>query len=1328
MTVKYYWRKLTIPRKFAVAFGLLLVLMSLVALAGYWAVNAVQKQTETAIVTSMQIYRLTLGMHNQLQQARRIEKEFILYRQPLGMDKTTQDLITLFHQNIGEVTISTSALQKLTSSSNVGEALRHSGAGLTAYNSLVNLYADNFDQAVSLTADLNRPETGVLARIEHSAASLYNTLQTSADPLIIQNYWEMRSAEKGYLLSRHSPDVPAIYRHIALLRRSLTELTQLNDIQKVNLLTELNYYEAAIKELVAVDSQLRELQTIFDSRISSLDPIANNLATEANNEVERARSEIGLTSQVASTFFILAVLAAIAFAVIIALVLNNSITRKVVQLSQAARALQQGRLDTRVDIQRGDELGALADTFNSMAGRMKNLIEQLETQASTAETRLFEAVDGISEGFSLYDAEDRLVLSNHNYREMHAGVEITPGMRFEEIIRVAAQRGHYMDAIGRVDEWVQERLARHRNPGRPFEELLSDGRWFQVSEYKTQDGDIVALRADITARKQLDKIQASIYRILEAANTVAQLDDLFRIIHSIIGGLMVAKNFYIALYDPATDKLTYPYYVDEFDEPPAGAEPLGHGLTAYVLRADAPLLTSAETIEKLMQQGDIAPIGTIPVDWLGVPLRINDQAIGVMVTQSYQAEVRLGEAEQNILMLAANPVAMAIERQRTEAALRASETLYKTLFNTAPIGIFTKDRAGYYTSANTDLLQYWPHSPVGYRDADLLPAHIAAGLRWADVQVMEANEGLVLEEDMETPRGLCTVLSRKVPLHNAEGQVVGILGVSLDITQRKQAEAALQRAKEAAESANRAKSQFLANMSHELRTPLNAIIGYSEMLQEEAQDLGEPHLIADLEKIRTAGKHLLAIINDILDLSKIEAGKMQLYLENFDVPALVQEVVSTVTPLIEKGQNTLQVQCADGLGLMRSDVTKVRQALFNLLSNASKFTQQGTIQLTVAKLNLEKDTLPLQDWNLPASLALNTTPEWLIFRVTDSGIGMEAEQIERVFDAFTQADASTTRKYGGTGLGLSITHRFCKLLGGDISVQSTVGQGSTFTICLPTRAVALSSEPFDEAPLDAPVPQEVKPSGAPTILVIDDDPTVLDLMRRFLTKEGYWVETAGSGEMGLELARTVRPAVITLDVMMAGMDGWSVLTALKADPDLAHTPVIMLTMIDDKNLGYALGAADYLTKPIDRTRLAAVLSKYSCDRARCTVLLVEDDADTRSMMRWMLAKEGWTIVEAENGQVALTRVVEQPPELILLDLMMPQMDGFTFITELRQNPQWRTIPIVVITAMSLTPEERMQLNGYVIQILQKSAYTREQLLGEVRDLVNTVVRPDFVTP
>jgi signal transduction histidine kinase/CheY-like chemotaxis protein len=502
--------------------------------------------------------------------------------------------------------------------------------------------------------------------------------------------------------------------------------------------------------------------------------------------------------------------------------------------------------------------------------------------------------------------------------------------------------------------------------------------------------------------------------------------------------------------------------------------------------------------------------------------------------------------------------------------------------------------------------------------------------------------------------------------------------------------------------ANQHKSDFLANMSHELRTPLNAIIGYSEMLEEEAGDLRQDAFVPDLQKIHGAGKHLLSLINNVLDLSKIEAGKMDLYLEDFAIAPMVQEITATVKPLIEKNANRLQIHCADGLGSMRSDLTKVRQTLFNLLSNACKFTEQGTITLEVDRESVNGD-------------------EWINFSVRDSGIGMSPEQTLKLFQAFTQADTSTTRKYGGTGLGLAISQKFCQMMGGEITVESVLGQGSRFTVRIPADVDESKAKLLPRSE-ESSVNVSHAPEGAPTVLAIDDDPTVCDLMRRFLSKEGLQMVAARNGEEGIRLARELRPAVITLDVLMPGMDGWAVLTALKADPVVADIPVIMLSIMDEKQMGYALGAADYLTKPIDWERLAVILQRYECARPPCPVLIVEDDAGMREVLRRRLEREAWTVIEAENGRVGLQRMAERQPDLILLDLMMPEMDGFQFLDGVRQQDAWRSIPVIVITAKELTPEDRQRLNGSVEKILQKGAYSREELIGEVRNLVTASMR------
>ena len=522
------------------------------------------------------------------------------------------------------------------------------------------------------------------------------------------------------------------------------------------------------------------------------------------------------------------------------------------------------------------------------------------------------------------------------------------------------------------------------------------------------------------------------------------------------------------------------------------------------------------------------------------------------------------------------------------------------------------------------------------------------------------------------------------------------------VEQLRSTDAKLRDATRFAEQANRAKSEFLANMSHELRTPMNAILGYSEMLIEEAGDLGQDDFIPDLKKINQAGTHLLSLINDVLDLSKVESGKMEAFAEDIDIDQLIDEVSGTAHPLMEKNNNILSIERSGQLGRAHQDLTKLRQTLFNLLSNAAKFTHDGTITLYVES-------------------TVEEGVDWLTLAVSDTGIGIPADKIDHVFEEFTQADGSTTRDYGGTGLGLAISRRFCQLLGGDLVATSVHGKGSTFTAripaILPGTQVPLPTA--DKTPAISRAELEaLREAGAgATILVIDDDLEACEIIERYLMKDGYAVVTAVSGEQGLRLAHEICPAAITLDVMMPEMDGWSVLRALKADPVLRTIPVIMLSMIDDRTRGYALGAVDYLTKPVDRGLLHKALSRYYCAEDICPVLLVDDDTETREMMARTLEKAGWVVSEACNGQEALDSMADLQPRLILLDLMMPVMDGFGFLTAMRARSEWRHIPVIVITAKDLTANDRDRLTGRVESVLEKNAYSREQLLERVSEAV-----------
>ena len=529
----------------------------------------------------------------------------------------------------------------------------------------------------------------------------------------------------------------------------------------------------------------------------------------------------------------------------------------------------------------------------------------------------------------------------------------------------------------------------------------------------------------------------------------------------------------------------------------------------------------------------------------------------------------------------------------------------------------------------------------------------------------------------------------------------GTVAVYTDITEIKHHAAQLELARDEAMAATRAKSQFLTNMSHELRTPLNAIIGITEMLKEEAEETGDEPLVEPLNRIRHAGTHLLTLINEILDLAKIEAGKLELHTEEIDLRVLIGEASMTADPLARRNDNHLEVEIASDIGRMQADPVRLRQVLLNLLSNACKFTKGGTVKITASRI-------------------MDRAGDTITIAVHDTGIGMTAEQSDKLFQEFSQADSTTTRKFGGTGLGLAISRRLCRIMGGDITVQSAVGAGSTFTISLPAGGVAGTPRIRPNMGNPSVIPQSV--GRGLRALIIDDEATSREILRQILLREGFEVVTAESGRQGIEIAREIRPAVITLDVLMPGLDGWSTLQQLKHDRELQDIPVIMVTIVDEENRAYALGAAAYLTKPINRECLLKALAACRPRHASSRVLVVEDDPHTRGWLTRILREDGWEVAEAENGRVALNRLPLVKPDVILLDLMMPEMDGFEFVDEVRRKEETRHLPLIVLTAADVDEEAQRRLSGGIRRILRKRLGDRDEVLATLRDVIADCLR------
>jgi signal transduction histidine kinase/CheY-like chemotaxis protein len=491
------------------------------------------------------------------------------------------------------------------------------------------------------------------------------------------------------------------------------------------------------------------------------------------------------------------------------------------------------------------------------------------------------------------------------------------------------------------------------------------------------------------------------------------------------------------------------------------------------------------------------------------------------------------------------------------------------------------------------------------------------------------------------------------------------------------------------EMASQHKSQFVASMSHELRTPLNAIIGLTEMMVSNAPRFGTEKALEPLRRVHRAGTHLLGLINQVLDLSKIEAGKLELSPETVNLAPLLEDVIGTARQLAEQNKNRLILEAQENLGQLTVDPMRLRQILLNLLSNACKFTKQGEVKLRVKRVVDGRN--------------------WIEIAVADTGIGMTPEQQAKLFEEFTQADSSTARQYGGTGLGLAITRRLARMMGGDVTVASEPGKGSVFTVRLPGSAESQARS--------SPGSDGRRSPTAGCVLVIDDDATARELIADHLKAEGFSVVTAAGGVEGLKLAKDLRPIAITLDVMMPDLDGWSVLAALRQDPELAEIPVIMITIVDEHRRGIALGAAGYLTKPIDHERLHRLVSRFRAPVPPTRVLLVEDDAVQRERMRGWLEGPQWTVREAMNGREALKRIQESKPDVILLDLMMPEMDGFAVVAALQKEAQWRDIPVIVITARDLDAKDRERLNAGVQFVLVKERFRPADLVERIRRLV-----------
>jgi len=830
---------------------------------------------------------------------------------------------------------------------------------------------------------------------------------------------------------------------------------------------------------------------------------------------------------------------------------------------------------------------------------------------------------------------------------------------------------------------------------------------FGVLTAAAQQAGVAMEKARLLAAEQQrgDELKA-LHNTLSDITAELELSSLLKIIVERAAGLMNATGGELGLIDEDKQEIRIVVSHNLGKDFVGSRQGIDEGVMGTVVRTGKPQVID----DYRAWENGLPEYSSIRAS-LAAPLKVGGRLIGVFTTASTEPDRKFGQADMHLLTMFARQAAIAIEnarlfdqaqreiseRRKIEQEIRHQKEYFEALFVNNPVAVVTADLEGTIVSWNPmaeKLFDYGPDEVIGV-NIDEVVAKDAAFKSEGQAYTKEVIEvGRVQTTTKRTRRdgSLVDVELLALPVIVAD-DTVGFIAIYHDISERMRIEEELRQSKEAAEAASEAKSTFLANMSHELRTPLNAIIGFTRLVKRRSKESLQKKQLDNLDKVLGSADHLLQLINAILDLSKIEAGRVDVHLTKFSIEKLVEMCLQTVRPLEKSDQLQLTKEIETSLPEICTDEDKLRQILINLLGNAIKFTQEGSV--TVSAKRQEND---------------------LILAVVDTGVGIPESALERIFEEFQQVDTSTTRKYGGTGLGLPISRHLAHLLGGEIHVESTIGDGSTFTVRIPLCFPVSDSDVAPGTPKDKDDdPQE----HLPLLLAIDDDPNMIYLLKENLTEAGYRVSVASSGKKGLEKARKLQPSAIILDILMPHESGWTILGALKADPVTSDIPVIVLSIVDDKDRGYRLGAYDYLVKPFDRDDLMRVIGGItSLESQPDRLLVVDDDPKVVDLIQQLLEDEPYHVASVEDGNQALEEIARNSPDLILLDLLMPNLDGFAVIEHLHQDVQFSDIPIVVITAKELTEDEQSWLNQRITSVVRKQNMTTEQMLQEIRSALH----------
>jgi diguanylate cyclase (GGDEF)-like protein/PAS domain S-box-containing protein len=894
------------------------------------------------------------------------------------------------------------------------------------------------------------------------------------------------------------------------------------------------------------------------------------------------------------------------------------------------------------------------------------------------------------------------------------------------IQRLLKRRKLHAEVIdGNSAKFIWDLLEKHRRSKETIKELLSETK------------ELYRIGVALTSADNLEEVLDTL--MIESLRTVN------------------APAGSIALYDEATNTLTIKAihgFSKDFSHVIQWKRRDG-GMTDHILSKRIPTVIPDIEMYPFVDNRNVIKEGIKSI--VAVPLFANDHIIGILYIDDFEPR-NWTQREIEFITLLGLQAGYAIEKFRLIETISQTQNYLKNVLDNSADIIVTTDTEGRIVEFNKGaerILGYSKEDVIGTKAKEIW---VRPEERDDILKILE-KEGYISNYETQLVakdgRDIDVSLTLSYILNSKKG-ILGTVGISKDITEKKKLERAieernlelqelnerleqkviertkeLEKANRELERSSRLKSQFIATMSHELRTPLNSILGFSELLMDEVFGSLTEKQKRYVNNIYNSGNHLLQLINNILDIAKIESGKIELHYEGFSVQQAISEVEAVIKSLFDRKRQSLSINIEDNVSAIKADRIKFKQIFYNLLSNAVKFTPEGGSISVQARLTRDEGRGMMDESSIDLASEASGRPSSIEISVTDTGIGIKKEDHERIFSEFEQVDSSFSRRYEGTGLGLALTKKLVELHGGEIFVESEEGKGSTFTVILPPFDIAAiekvpkikesikEPELIEEPVYDVDISRHRK-GNAPLILVVEDDPSTSELLTLYLAQEGYRIAHAYNGDTAINRIKELKPFAVLLDVMLSGKDGWEILQEMKSDPEIKDIPVIISSVIDNRELGFTLGASDYLVKPVDRITLLRKLEELSFatkkGRRPVNILCIDDHDEVLELLTSILEPSGYNVITANSGKQGVEKAIAYRPDLVILDLMMPEVDGFEVAQILKNNPSTMDIPVFILTAKDLTVDDRLRLAGKIENCIQKSHFTKEDLLMHIRDL------------